>query len=167
MATSVDAVPSWEALLWPDPTPFLVLRGNPWSVLWTRRRRCHGVVPSLEASSCCSRSSGGTAQFGIGFYYGCGPPWRNVHHHGRSLDNAVSRSTKALPSTCQILLGTMGGVCWSVLASSFGLVAKVSGVGCDTAWLLCGLPHRHQHEVDIGEACIVVPVVGVFGGCGC
>ena len=146
-----------------------VLRGNPWSVLWTRRRRRrrHSVVLFLEAASCCSRSSGGTALFGVGFYYGCGSTWRNIHHHGHSLDDVVSRSAQALPSTCRLLLGAMGGVRWSVLVASFGLVVEVFGSGCDAARLLCGLPHRHRHEVGLGEACIVVHVVGVFDGCGC
>nr|XP_040243002.1 uncharacterized protein LOC120962932 [Aegilops tauschii subsp. strangulata] len=103
--------PPWRRCFGPDPTPFLVLRGNPWSVLWTRQRRRHGVVPFLEASSCCSRSSGGTAHFGVSFYYGYGPPWRNVHHRGRCLDDAISRSAQALPSTYRLLLAQSVGIC--------------------------------------------------------
>ena len=56
----------------------------------------------------------------------------------------------------------MGGVRWSVLVSSFGLVVEVFDGGCDAVRLLCGLPHRHRHDVGLGEASILVRVVGVF-----
>ena len=74
-----------------------------------------------------------------------------------------SRSCRPL---ADFFLAQWVGVHWSVFASSFGLVIEVFGGGCDAAWLLCGLPHRHRHEVGLGEASSVVRMVGVFGGCG-
>ena len=50
---------------------------------------------------------------------------------------------------------------WFGLSWNLGHVAEVFSIGRNAAWLLCGLPHRHWHEVRLGEACIVVGVVGV------
>lgn len=76
------------------------------------------------------------ARAGIDNCSGCEPSRRNEHHHLRSLDNALSRSARTLPSTCRLSLDVIGGVRWFVLPSGFGHVVEVVGVGCEAAWLL-------------------------------